>query len=231
MGLTGETTFPCDSLLWRVPRQWLAVFAGREMSAQLRVLVEQQINARRHPAHFSSIVNVWRRDFLLTAETEYQEPANMPRNHAASQAAAQQRRRATSQAAVFATYQAKLTAEGYITRETASMLRWKVLLGQKENDSRVLISLQPPLAIGQMLTRLWSAGMRIDGFWWSTGFMCSIIRAPEQMVQVREMVQWLTGYCSVAPAIGLPPQPWHLTAAHGLVERIASYDSDSPAAN
>lgn len=201
------------------------LYPGGFIPPAARVAIEHLLMLRISEDFDTSI---FRREFLDTAAQPYQRPP-VPRNHAVEQARRAHRNRDTTYTTAYAQMKQRFTERGWVITEPPTMMRWRVMLAaENEEHNRVTVLLQPPMTLGTVLDRLWHAGLRIDGFSLGETFLQTVIRAPEQMVQVREMVQWITGYCAVAPSIGLPPAPWRLAASHSLVERIVSYDNVAP---
>lgn len=181
--------------------------------------------------------SAWRPAHLTTSDHPPLVPT-MPRHQAAVDAhAAEQRRRAAGPAytSYLGALETLLRAQSYdVQASTRGIHRWRYLLAQKPNDTRIEVHLQPPEQAGRWLLRLWCAGMRIDGFDLVKAgcILHTTIRDLEQMTLVRDMVGWITGYIAVSPVLGVPPPPYRLVAAHGLCEQIRAIDSVSlPTAN
>ncbi len=196
------------------------------MHMSIRAALElSSIRFNRHP---NATVN--RSAFMLTANQPPESPP-MPATDAPPTNAQARQRRATSLSSIFERLEAKCVAQGMQTHQPPTMLRWRILLANEPTSTQVHAYLQPPTAIGAVLEILWTSGFRIDGFSWGNTVLGTILNNSEQMLQVREMVQWIQGYCSCAPMIGLPPAPWRLTAARSLVERINAFDNPTLSSN
>lgn len=173
---------------------------------------------------------VWRRPHLSTCTTPPLVPT-MPRHQAARDALANERRRRTAGPAYssyLGTLEQTLRGQGYdVEANSRGVHRWRYLLAQKPNDTRIEVHLQPPEQAGRWLVRLWGAGMRVDGFDLTTAgcVLHTTIRSLDQMSLVKHLIGWLTGYIAVTPTIGVPPPPYRLVAQHDLAAQIRAIDS------
>lgn len=220
MGLLMENeTFKPFIFTARIPRTVRAITASL-----LRVALERLVlisEARR--------CSIWRSDFINTAQQQPERQQTVPHDHAAEQAATQERQRNTAGAA-FERRLALYTEQGWATQVPPTMFRWRIILAlppETEQQRRIHVYLQPPAAVRNNLTLLWNAGFRVDGFAWGDIALTTIIDEPQQMLSVRSMISWINNYCAVAPVVGIPPAPWTLTASRSLVEQISRFDSHS----
>lgn len=134
---------------------------------------------------------------------------------------------------IYTQVQEALRAQGYIVDDAGTMHRWKLFFAKKPDEPhRLHMYAQAPANQQHILKQLFAAGFRIDGLEYAESFLHTITRDQAQVGIVADLIQWLMGYVTVAPSIGLPPPPWRLVASNSLVERIAAFDvASTPTAN